>query len=54
MPKLPLACDFYGLLLPKDDPQWNYLINQFIDQESSGEKTSVDKYFHSKNLYEIT
>lgn len=40
VPKLPLACDFYGLLLPKDDPQWNDLVNQFIDQD-----LSMEKYF---------
>ncbi len=49
VPQLPLVCDFYGLLLPKDDPQWNDLVNQFIDQDFS-----VDKYFppetHTKLL----
>ena len=40
VPKLPLACDFYGLLLPKDDPQWSNLVNEFIEQDFS-----VDKYF---------
>jgi hypothetical protein len=40
VPQLPLACDFYGLLLPKDDPQWNKLVNQFIE-----EKPLINKYF---------
>lgn len=30
VPQFPLACDFYGLLIPKEDPQWNDLVNEFI------------------------
>ena len=40
VPQFPLVCDFYSLLLPKDDPQWNDLINKFIEQDFS-----IDKYF---------
>ena len=49
VPRFPLFCNFYGLLLPKYDPQWNDLINNSIDQNFS-----VDKYFppetHTKLL----
>ena len=34
IPKYPLVCDYYGLLLPKDDRQWNQLVNKFVDRES--------------------
>ena len=40
VPQLPLSCDFYGLLLPKDDRQWNNLVNQFIE-----EKPLINEYF---------
>jgi predicted dienelactone hydrolase/ABC-type amino acid transport substrate-binding protein len=52
VPQLPLACDFYGLLLPKGDAQWNKLVNQFIK-----EKSLIDKYFSpqtSNKLEEFT
>ena len=29
-PEQPLTCEFYGLLLPADDPDWQTLINDFI------------------------
>ena len=34
-PKLPLTCNFYGLLLPNDDPQWQATVNQFMAQLST-------------------
>ena len=34
-PKLPLTCDFYGLLLPNDDPQWRTTVNQFLVEPSA-------------------
>jgi len=33
-PKQPLTCDFYGLILPNDDPQWLATINRFISEPS--------------------
>ncbi len=30
IPERPLTCDFYGLILPKGEPQWRYLVNAFI------------------------
>ncbi len=34
VPQLPLRCDFYGLLLPKDDTEWENLVNKFMDNSS--------------------
>ena len=34
-PKLPLTCNFYGLLLPNDDPQWQATVNQFMAKLST-------------------
>lgn len=33
-PKQPLTCDFYGLILPNNDPQWLATINRFISELS--------------------
>ena len=30
IPERPLTCDYYGLILPQDDPQWRNLINAFL------------------------
>ena len=48
VPQFPLVCDFYGLLLPKDDPQWNDLVNQFIEQDSS-----VENYFPAETYTKL-
>lgn len=42
-PKLPLTCDFYGLILPNDDPQWLETINQFITDPSA--QQTHDQWF---------
>ncbi len=34
-PQLPLTCDFYGFILPNDDPQWIATINEFIAEFST-------------------
>ncbi len=34
-PKLPLTCDFYGLILPNNDPQWRATVNEFIAKLST-------------------
>jgi ABC-type amino acid transport substrate-binding protein len=34
IPELPLTCEFYGLLLPDNDPQWRTLINQYLVSDS--------------------
>jgi len=34
---VPLTCEYYGLALPNDDPEWRTLINQFLvsDRENA-------------------
>ncbi len=35
VPELPLTCDYYGLILPANDPQWEELINTFNRSETA-------------------
>ena len=37
VPRQPLTCDYYGMLLPNNDTQWRDLVNEFIFSER-GEK----------------
>ncbi|MFQ4138557.1 alpha/beta hydrolase [Nodosilinea sp. PGN35] len=30
VPEQPLTCEFYGLVLPDNDPQWRTLVNQYL------------------------
>jgi predicted dienelactone hydrolase len=30
VPELPLTCEFYGLALPNNDPEWQTLVNEFL------------------------
>ena len=30
IPEHPLSCEYYGLILPEDDPQWRITVNAFI------------------------
>ncbi|MGH2416320.1 MAG: dienelactone hydrolase, partial [Microcystaceae cyanobacterium] len=42
VPKVPLTCDYYGLILPQNDAEWQELINGFLSSQSAkkiGEKT---------------
>ncbi|MGK7943964.1 MAG: amino acid ABC transporter substrate-binding protein, partial [Microcystaceae cyanobacterium] len=32
MPSYPLKCDYYGLLLPSNDPNWTALVNRSIEK----------------------
>ncbi|MGB5715334.1 MAG: hypothetical protein WBM44_31030 [Waterburya sp.] len=34
-PKLPLTCDFYGLILSNDDPEWQTIVNEFLVESSA-------------------
>jgi len=43
LPELPLTCDFYGLILPDDDPEWRSTINQFL--ASQHENTVAADWF---------
>ena len=42
-PKLPLTCDFYGLILPNDDPEWQTIVNEFLTGSSAQQLR--DKWF---------
>ena len=42
-PKLPLTCDFYGLILPNDDPEWQAIVNEFLTGSSA--QQIRDKWF---------
>ncbi|MEM8676024.1 MAG: alpha/beta fold hydrolase [Cyanobacteria bacterium P01_G01_bin.67] len=35
IPEQPLTCDYYGLILPADDPHWRKTINTFIRDRTS-------------------
>ncbi len=37
IPKNPLTCDYYGLILPQNDPQWRSTINTFIRDRAAKE-----------------
>ncbi len=37
IPELPLTCDFYGLVLPNDDPAWRTTVNQFLVSDFENE-----------------
>ncbi|GAB4531930.1 MAG: hypothetical protein Tsb0014_15870 [Pleurocapsa sp.] len=42
-PQIPLTCDFYGLLVPNDDPQWQDMVNEFIAKLSA--QKVMDRWF---------
>ncbi|MGK7949937.1 MAG: alpha/beta hydrolase [Xenococcaceae cyanobacterium] len=42
IPEYPLTCDFYGLILPKDDLQWRNTVNAFLRTER--QRTVLDKW----------
>lgn len=35
VPERPLTCDFYGLIVPANDPQWNRTLGDFIAEDKS-------------------
>ena len=43
IPELPLSCEFYGLALPNNDPEWQTVINQYL--ESDGENEIFTEWF---------
>ncbi|ELS02203.1 putative dienelactone hydrolase [Xenococcus sp. PCC 7305] len=51
-PRQPLTCDFYGLLLPNDDPQWRAMINEFI-ADSSAQQKIREKWLNSMLYTEL-
>jgi predicted dienelactone hydrolase/ABC-type amino acid transport substrate-binding protein len=43
IPDQPLTCEFYGLVLPDNDPQWRTLVNQYLVSDS--ENTISTEWF---------
>jgi predicted dienelactone hydrolase len=43
IPELPLTCEFYGLALPNNDPEWQTMVNQYLI--SDGEDVISQKWF---------
>jgi len=43
IPELPLTCEFYGLALPDNDPEWQTMVNQYLI--SDGEEEIDQKWF---------
>ncbi|HAC64589.1 MAG TPA: dienelactone hydrolase [Cyanothece sp. UBA12306] len=35
IPERPLTCEFYGMILPKNDQQWLDIVNQFISSKNT-------------------
>ncbi|MEM1311551.1 MAG: transporter substrate-binding domain-containing protein, partial [Cyanobacteria bacterium P01_H01_bin.153] len=37
IPEIPLTCEYYGLALPENDPEWGTLVNRFLasDRENA-------------------
>ncbi|MGK7936879.1 MAG: amino acid ABC transporter substrate-binding protein [Xenococcaceae cyanobacterium] len=35
IPRFPLTCDYYGLIIPKNDVQWRDLVNSVIDTQET-------------------
>lgn len=50
-PELPLTCDYYGLLFPNDDSQWQDTVNEFIALPST--QQVMDKWFSKKYSNEL-
>lgn len=45
IPEIPLTCEYYGLALPNNDPEWRTLVNQFLVSDS--ENTISTQWFSS-------
>ena len=43
VPKRPLTCDRYGMILPPNDPQWKSLVNSVIESQRS--QRILDNFF---------
>ncbi|HHP7230186.1 MAG TPA: hypothetical protein ACFCUY_04930, partial [Xenococcaceae cyanobacterium] len=50
VPKLPLSCEFYGLILPETDSQWRNLVNSFLETQRS--QTIQQNWFANIMPYE--
>jgi len=39
VPETPLTCEYYGFILPNDDPAWKTLVNRFIQESEEVQMT---------------
>ncbi|MGP1384157.1 MAG: alpha/beta hydrolase [Thainema sp.] len=51
VPDLPLTCDFYGLILPNDDPDWRRFVNRFLTRDTA--RQIQNDWFASVASYEL-
>ena len=35
LPEKPLTCEFYGLIIPDNDPEWQKTVNTFINKDQA-------------------
>ncbi|WP_442949276.1 caspase family protein [Nostoc sp.] len=45
-----IGTEFYGLVLPSDDPKWEKTVNNFLDENQGDIKNLQDKYFENNSL----
>ena len=54
IPKNPLTCEYYGLILPEGDPQWRTTVNAFIRDRHS--RKAFDKWlvsYYSQSIADL-
>lgn len=49
VPKQPLTCEYYGLILPPNDPEWQRVVNETIDVARS--QNLIANWFNIVNTY---
>lgn len=49
VPKKPITCDYYGMIIPKNDPEWEALVNSVV---AEFEKTDGDWFEEVDNYLE--
>ncbi|NET77744.1 alpha/beta hydrolase [Okeania sp. SIO1F9] len=51
IPEKPLTCDFYGMIIPNNDPEWQNKLNSFIDGDKS--QPIDEKWFKKLFPYQL-
>ncbi|NES93199.1 transporter substrate-binding domain-containing protein, partial [Okeania sp. SIO2B9] len=51
VPEKPLTCDFYGMIIPNNDPEWQNKLNSFIDGDKS--QPIDEKWFKKLFPYQL-
>jgi len=53
VPQIPLTCEYYGLVMAKDDPEWVKVVNDFVSKEleQAVEKNQVKNYLFNNLNY---